>query len=294
MMRRFACFGEVLWDVFPNHSAVGGAPLNVALRLRSLGSEADIISRIGRDQLGYDLLQYLSEEGMPQDYIQTDALLGTGEVTVSLDISGSATYDIRFPKAWDNIAVSDANRSLVSQSDALVFGSLSARDRGTRATLLELIEVAKFRVFDVNLRKPHYHLETIVDLMKKADLIKFNDEELLEIASGLGSGATGINDNIRFIHEYSGCGDICVTRGANGAVLFARGTFYENSGYRAEITDTVGAGDSFLATLLHFLPTHLPQKALDYACAMGALVASEKGANPTIGPAQLKGKISGN
>lgn len=293
-MRKFVCFGEVLWDVFPDHKVVGGAPLNVALRLHSLGNSVKMISRIGRDELGEKLLEFLSDKNFHTDHIQTDARLGTGEVSVYLDENGSASYEILFPKAWDFIAATAENLKLVSEADVFVFGSLSARNPETRNTLLQLVDRAKFPVFDVNLRLPHYAMETLELLLEKAAFVKFNDEELLEIASGFGSGKTEIQDNIGFISDRFDIPQICVTRGSKGAFLFTGNQFFDNPGYAVKVIDTVGAGDSFLATLLHFLPLETPEKALDYACAMGALVTASAGANPVIPMDDMDRKISGN
>ena len=280
---QITCFGEVLWDVFPNHKKIGGAPLNVALRLKSLGNNTAIISKVGKDNLGNLLLDFISKRGINVQNIQKDAKLKTGKVDVVLDKNGSASYNIMFPRAWDTIELTEADKKLVKSSDAFIFGSLIARNQTSKDTLINLINKAKYKIFDVNLRAPHYTKKLLIELMNYADFIKFNDDELLEISNYLGSEFTSIEENINFISDKTNTSHICVTKGKNGAVLFYNNQFYNNSGYKVTVKDTVGAGDSFLATLIHFLlKNEDPQKSINIACAFGALVAQSEGANPEI------------
>ena len=72
MATKIACFGEVLFDVFPTHRKIGGAPLNVGLRMASLGIDTQIISRIGQDEIGNELLDFVSQNGVSTDSIQID------------------------------------------------------------------------------------------------------------------------------------------------------------------------------------------------------------------------------
>lgn len=139
------------------------------------------------------------------------------------------------------------------------------------------------KVFDVNLRKPHYELNTIKELMEKADFIKLNDEEILELAPQLGSKGQTIEEHMKFLSGENLSKSVCVTKGKHGAVLLWNKEFYSNNGYTVTVADTVGAGDSFLAALLAKLLTNAhPQEAINFASAVGALVASKSGANPDI------------
>jgi len=289
MKIKAVCFGEVLWDVFPDKARIGGAPLNVVSRLSATGIETEIISRIGTDQKGKDILAYLKGNNVGTENIQTDATYPTGMVQVTLSNSGSATYEISYPSAWDKIEVSKSSINSVSKADVFIFGSLVCRDEISRNTLFSLLESANYKVFDINLRPPHYQKEVLQQLMQKADFIKFNDEELFEIAAMLGSSFNSLEQNLLFISEKTNTPSICVTKGSHGAVLLSEGKLVYNSGYQIKVKDTVGAGDSFLASLIAKLLTkENPQKALDYACAVGALVAGSEGANPKLEVEEIK------
>lgn len=282
-MYTFTCFGEVLWDVFPDHEKIGGAPLNVALRLNSFGDKVAMVSAVGNDNLGNQLIKYLKENDLTPEFVQIDKDHQTGKVNVTLDTKGSASYEIKYPVSWDFIKLNDENINLVKNSKVFIYGSLICRNSVSKQTLYKLIDHANFKVFDVNLRAPFYSFELLGELMSKADFVKFNDEELELIAKNLKSGYQLIEENVTFIAKKFKLSHICVTRGGDGALLWIEGQFYYNSGYPIQVKDTVGAGDSFLASLVYKL-THnnQPQQALDFACAVGALVAGSEGANPKI------------
>ena len=283
------CFGEVLWDVFPTHKKIGGAPLNVALRLNSFGIQTTMISRVGLDENGSDIKQFIQEHQSDTQFIQEGDDYKTGVVNVMINEKGNASYGIMYPSAWDKIQLTDEMKELVSKADAFVFGSLICRDEVSRATLFSLLDVAKYKVLDANLRAPYYTTEVLVELMSKADFIKLNDEELREISRELDSPYNSFEQNIKFIARKINAKHICVTKGEFGAVLYYDEKFYYNSGYFIKVVDTVGAGDSFLASLtMKLLKGKSPQKALNYACAVGALVAGQEGANPKISDVEIR------
>lgn len=289
MKKKVLCFGEILWDIFPEGKKIGGAPLNVALRLQELGVESNVISAIGNDELGEELLNQLRGLEAGSRFIQTTDPYPTGTVQVTLDAKGSASYDITYPVAWDHISLNTDIIEAIKQSDMLVFGSLACRNAQSKSTLMALISSAKFCVFDVNLRPPFYNLPLIKELMSAADFIKFNDEELYEIALQLNSPYHSLDQHIAFLAKHTNTKHICVTKGGFGAVLYSHGSYIYHSGYRVEIADTVGAGDSFLATLLDgVLHKRDLKESLTKACAIGALVAASSGANSKIMEKELQ------
>ncbi len=291
-MKKAICFGEILWDIFPdNKKIIGGAPLNVAFRLQSLGIETKIISRVGKDTNGSEIIDIVKKQEINPSLIQVGEER-TGEVTVSLE-EGIASYTIEENAAWDFIQITDDNKAQVSKADIFIFGSLVTRNSVSKQTLLSLIESANFKVFDVNLRSPFYEYNLLLSFMEKADFIKFNDDELFEICENLESPYHSIEQNILFISKKTNTSQICVTKGKYGAILFIDGAFYTHSGFKVSLKDSVGAGDSFLGTLLaNIITNQPPQQALEKACGMGALVASKAGANPTINDIELNNLIN--
>ena len=289
MTKNVVCFGEVLWDIFPAGEKIGGAPLNVALRLNALNISSTIVSKVGKDQLGDRLIEFIKEQGLQTQCIQQDSQFETGKVNVTLDQNGSASYEIAYPTAWDKIQVNPLLEEKVSKADIFLYGSLIARDDVSHQTLQKLLSIAPYKVFDVNLRAPHYTKELLIDLMLKADFIKFNDEELNEISRAMGCNEKTLEGQLKFIAKQTSTKQICVTKGGDGALLIVDDHFYNQKGFKVEVVDTVGAGDSFLATLLEGLLTSKPPEvAIENACAMGAMVASNAGANPKITSEELK------
>jgi fructokinase len=282
-MKNIVCFGEVLWDVFPTHKKIGGAPLNVALRLQSLGNHVYIISKIGKDSDGKNIVFHIIENHLNTENLQIDDTLKTGDVQVTLNDTGSASYVIEFPRAWDYIELTKATKTATINADAFIYGSLVTRNSTSKKTLYALLKLAKYKIFDVNLRAPFYSTEILNHLMLQADFIKFNDDEIFEISKKNSYNSNVLEDNIKFIAESTNTKSICVTKGSQGAILYCNNTFYYNDGYAIKVVDTVGAGDSFLATLINkLLNQDNPQEAIDFACAVGALVAGSEGANPVI------------
>lgn len=277
------CFGEVLFDNFPTHSKIGGAPLNVSLRLQSYGVDVSVISCVGNDKEGTKIIKYLKDSGISVDCVKTNNYYETGQVNVVLNDKGIASYDIKYPVAWDKIEHKIYYDNKVSESDFLVFGSLACRDKTSLATLMQLLKKAKYKVFDVNLRSPHYTKELLINLLNESNFVKFNDDELFEVAGYMDSKYNSLEQTIEFIAKETNTETICVTKGAYGAVLFHKGNYFYNSGYRIKVLDTVGSGDSFLASVLFkIFEGEDPQTAIDFGCAIGAMVAKSEGANPII------------
>ena len=287
------CFGEILWDVFPDGKALGGAPLNLCLRMKSLGVTMQMISRLGQDALAEETREAIQKFRLDQNLIQEDPALETGKVEVTLDASGSASYNIKKPVAWDAIALTDKNKNAVQQADLFIFGSLAARSNESSETLNSLLQLAGYTIFDVNLRAPHYEMETLIEFMKQAQMIKMNDEELEEVAQFLDISNLSTEAQLSTISKLTNTDIICITLGADGALLYKNGAIAKNSGYSTKVIDTVGAGDSFLPGLIYqlFKVENTPEKALAFACALGALVAGTKGANAPITSEQIEAKM---
>ncbi len=192
------------------------------------------------------------------------------------------TYAIVESVAYDKIQYRKALENLVKDSDVFIYGSLAARSATTRGTLLQLLDHADEKVFDVNLRAPFYNQETVEMLLKKASIVKMNHHELMEIA-GWYSQRQVEKEMMQALVEMFSFKMLIVTRGENGAAVFANGSYYEHPGYEVAVVDTIGSGDAFLAT---FLANHFKGNSMDLclakACKIGSLVASKKGATPAF------------
>jgi fructokinase len=278
-MKKIICFGEVLWDTFEDGKKAGGAPMNVAMHLGQQRVDVAFASRIGEDPSGDELVEFLKLHKLFSELIQRDDTLPTCQVTVDLDAKGQATYIIPQPVSWDNIQTDSALTLAAEQASAIIFGSLACRDETTRDTLLNLLNETKaLKIFDVNLRAPHYTLSTIETLTARADVVKMNEDEAKLL---IGGSNNDLREQISEFRSKYHSKTICVTRGEHGAIVWHDHEFYDSPGCPATGGDSVGAGDSFLATFVAGLLRDEPmQQLVDKACTVGAFVASKRGANP--------------
>lgn len=285
------CFGEVLWDLLPSGKVAGGAPMNVAFHVNQFGMQSKMISSVGDDDLGKELKRFLEGKGVSTEFIQTDNTFPTGVVNVTLDAGGSPSYEIVSPVAWDNIHLDARVKDAVKAADALAFGSLACRTERNKQTLFEYLEVAKARVFDVNLRTPFYSQPLIESLLAKADIVKMNDEELVLIAGW--SGADGDERaQMEFLRNKFGLDLLILTRGKDGAACLDGKGFYEHPGFPVTVKDTIGSGDSFLAAFLSkYLVGENTRECLLFAGAVGAMVATRAGGTPELRPEEIQAFI---
>lgn len=286
------CFGEILWDVLPTGAKPGGAPMNVAYHLQKLGLKAALISRIGNDRRGEDLLSVLEQNGVPTQFVQRDPLQPTGVVNAMPHESNEVTYEIVHPVAWDFIAPQEGLPELVSQAQFFVFGSLAARDHTSANCLWQLVESAQTRVVDINLRPPHFSRSQVETLLHKADILKLNEHELPLLASWY-SELSNEKAQVMFLQDRFSIPTIIVTKGGKGALVCQEGKLYAHPGFTVTVADTVGSGDAFLAGFLAKTKEGLPiEERLQFANALGALIASKQGACPAYEPGDIS-TISG-
>jgi fructokinase len=283
--KNILCFGEILWDTFGTEKVAGGAPMNVARHLVRQRANVSFASRVGSDESGKGLIEFLKASGLYSDLIQIDDELPTCEVTLKLDKQGSATYIIPGPCSWDNIQPDTVLTEAAEKAAAIVFGSLACRENITRDTLLNLLgETTALKIFDVNLRPPHYTLPDVETFAARADVVKMNEEE----ANLLIGGASSLKEKIIAFQKKYHPQTICVTRGENGAIVWHDHEFYEHPGFKVTVVDTVGAGDAFLATFIAGLLNDINMTdLLKKACAVGAFVTTRRGANPVYSMADI-------
>ena len=294
MNANFFAFGEILWDCLPSGKHVGGAPFNVAAHLAQLGGSVALISAIGRDPLGDEILQVARDKKVNIDFVSRVRIgLPTGTVIATLDEKGNATYELVQPAAWDEIKVSAKALTAVAKARALTFGSLTGRSPYNLEQLDRLLQVmGPLKFFDVNLRPPFVDPPLVIDLAKRADVIKLNDGEVGKLAAWLQTGEAGHNtphtpDEIAqacaTIADATNVSRICVTLAEEGAALWDRGNLVTAPAPKVTVKDTVGAGDAFMAGLMVGLTSGMDvRKVLGNACRLGAFVASHYGATPLL------------
>jgi fructokinase len=284
---RVICFGEVLWDILPSGAVPGGAPMNVTYHLHKQGKNPALITRIGKDEKGEQLVKIFKDHGVCTDYFQVDETYETGKVYAHPNEQNEVVYDIVKPVAWDFIEWDNLYTNLLANADYFVFGSLAARNKTSKETLFRLLDIANNKVLDINLRAPHFDRLIVEELMTKTDFLKLNLAEL-ELITGWFSNYTGIEDRLRSLADRFKILKVVVTMGEAGAILFIDGKIYSHPGFAVTVKDTVGSGDAFLAGLLSkLMDKELPQDALEFANGLGAFIATKTGACPQYNLAEV-------
>lgn len=291
-MKKVLAVGEVLWDLLPGGKQLGGAPGNFAYHCRSMGADARLVTRIGDDDLGREVLARFEALGLPTECVEVDPSASTGTVGVELDARGQPHYTIHEDVAWDRIEADAKALAHAAEADAVCFGSLAQRAPKSREAVARIVAAAKpgsLRIFDVNLRPPFVDREVIARSLELANVLKLNDEELTVLAEmfGLGDGESGIV--ARLAHMF-GLDVVAVTRGGSGSLLFRRGEWSDHPGVSAEVVDTIGAGDSFTAAMTVGLLAGLPLDEINRrANAVAAFVCSRPGGTPALPESLARG-----
>lgn len=281
--KKFVCVGEVLWDRLPTGAVAGGATMNVALHLAQLGQEVQFASSVGDDEAGRKLIEFMKNAGLNVELVQTTNDLPTSEVIVSLDKFKSPTFTIVEPVAWDQIELNDTIQNAAKGAGFVIYGTLASRNRKTRETILALLKYDNLKLLDINLRSPYGRREIVEQLIAPADFVKMNDTELIEIAEWNNFISNDLNKLINWFSEHYNKNFVCVTRGKDGAMVLEDHQVFENSGFKVTPVDTVGSGDAFLAGFISSIINGMPTKdALNFACALGAYVATKPGATPQL------------
>lgn len=293
-IHKVVCFGEVLWDILPTGAVPGGAPMNVAYHLHKLKKNPALITRIGIDERGAELIKKFSDHGVCTEYFQVDSKYETGKVFAKPNEHTEVVYDIVMPVAWDFIACDDSYTELASNAEFFVFGSLAARNKVSKNTLFKLLEVANNKVLDINLRAPFYNRRIVEQLMRKANFVKMNLAEL-ELITGWFSNYASIEDKLLSLGNKFKLSNMVVTMGENGAMLLMNGEIIKHPGFKVEVLDTVGSGDAFLAGLLsQIMDRNTCEDALEFASGVGAFIATKRGGCPEYSTEEIKELIQKN
>ena len=281
--------GEVLWDLLPTGKQLGGAPANFAYHAQQLGARSSVISAVGKDALGLELLERLRARGLDTSCIAVDEAHPTGTVGVTVDADGVPTYEIHQNVAWDFIPVTPAAEDVAARARIVCYGSLAQRSPVSRETIRRLFfrPGGMLRIFDINLRQ-HYHTRGVIaESLSWADVLKLNDQELPVLGGMFDQPPDPPTVAKKLFNELKMLRVIAVTRGSKGSSLYSREKVSHHDGFLTKIVDTVGAGDAFTAALAMGL---LRGDDLDRINAdanrLASYVCSQPGAMPPI-PADL-------
>ena len=284
MTRRLviAGIGEVLWDVYPDAARFGGAPANFSCHAAALGAEAWMASSVGVDELGSSALDTLETAGVECGTVARDREHDTGQVLVTLDSSGHATYEFAADSAWDHLEWSAALESLAERCDAVCFGTLGQRSPSSRETIQRFVRTTPhgaLRMFDVNLRQHFFDRAVIHTSLQIASAVKLNEEELPKVAELCQIEASTTRQMLRELLERYDLRLAALTLGEDGALLMAGDEESICPAIPAKVVDTVGAGDAFTATLVPDFLRGLPLAEINrHANAVASFVCSQPGA----------------
>jgi len=286
--------GEVLWDMLPEGKKIGGAPANFAYHVSQYGFDGYVVSAVGDDKLGNEILESFNNRRL--NYLIQRVPYPTGTVQIELDEAGIPCYEIKENVAWDNIPFTVDLEKLAKKTRAVCFGSLAQRKTVSRETINRFLDVmsdaaGQYRVFDVNLRQGFYDKEILCNSMKRCNILKINDEELIAVSRMFEYPGIDLEDKCRALLSEYGLEILILTCGVNGSYVFTRENVSFVNTPKIEVADTVGAGDSFTATFISaILKGKSIREAHELAVEVSAYVCTQNGAMPEL-PISIKSRL---
>lgn len=280
--------GEALWDVLPEGKKIGGAPANFAYHVSQFGLPSCVVSAIGDDALGKEIIENFTSKGL--DQLIAEVPYPTGTVQVEIDQTGIPLYDIKENVAWDNIPYTEHLDALAKRTKAVCFGSLAQRNVVSRETINHFLDTMpkdddSLIVFDVNLRQGFYNKEILCKSMQNCNILKINDEELITMSRMFGYPGIDLQDKCWILLGKYNLKMLILTCGINGSYVFTPGNVSFQPTPKVEVADTVGAGDSFTAAFIaSILKGKSVTEAHTIAVKTSAFVCTQKGAMPVLPP----------
>ncbi len=280
--------GEALWDVLPEGKKIGGAPANFAYHVSQFGFPSCVVSAIGDDTLGKEIVDNFTSKGLNQ--LIAEVPYPTGTVHVEIDQAGIPQYEIKENVAWDNIPYSTKLEQLAQHTKAVCFGSLAQRNVVSRNTINRFLDAMpqnddSLIVFDVNLRQGFYNKEILCNSMKRCNILKINDEELVTVSRMFGYPGIDLQDKCWILLGKYNLKMLILTCGINGSYVFTPGNVSFQPTPKVEVADTVGAGDSFTAAFIaSILKGKSVEEAHSLAVKVSAYVCTKNGAMPLLPP----------
>lgn len=282
--------GEALWDVLPEGKKIGGAPANFAYHVSQFGLPSCVVSAVGNDALGHEILQNFTSKDLT--YLIEEVPYPTGTVQVEIDQAGVPQYEIKENVAWDNIPWTERLEELAGNTKAVCFGSLAQRNVVSRNTIDRFLDTMpkdddRLVVFDVNLRQGFYNKEILCNSMKRCNILKINDEELITVSRMFGYPGIDLQDKCWILLGKYNLKMLILTCGINGSYVFTPGNVSFQPTPKVDVADTVGAGDSFTAAFIaNLLRGRSVAEAHGCAVRTSAYVCTRQGAMPIL-PAEL-------
>ena len=280
--------GEALWDVLPEGKKIGGAPANFAYHVSQFGLPSCVVSAIGDDALGKEIIENFTSKGL--DQLIAEVPYPTGTVQVEIDQTGIPLYDIKENVAWDNIPYTEHLDALAKRTKAVCFGSLAQRNVVSRNTINHFLDTMpkdddSLIVFDVNLRQGFYNKAILCKSMQNCNILKINDEELITVSRMFGYPGIDLQDKCWILLGKYNLKMLILTCGINGSYVFTPGNVSFQPTPKVEVADTVGAGDSFTAAFIaSILKGKSVTEAHSIAVKTSAFVCTQKGAMPILPP----------
>lgn len=280
--------GEALWDVLPEGKKIGGAPANFAYHVSQFGLPSCVVSAVGEDTLGKEITENFTSKGLNQ--LIAEVPYPTGTVQVEIDQAGVPQYEIKENVAWDNIPYTSELEDLAKKTKAVCFGSLAQRNVVSRNTINSFLDAMpctedSLVVFDVNLRQGFYNKEILCNSMRRCNILKINDEELVTVSRMFGYPGIDLQDKCWILLGKYNLKMLILTCGINGSYVFTPGNVSFQPTPKVEVADTVGAGDSFTAAFIaSILKGKSVQEAHSRAVRTSAYVCTKKGAMPILPP----------
>lgn len=282
--------GEALWDVLPEGKKIGGAPANFAYHVSQFGLPSCVVSAVGNDALGKEIIENFTSKGL--NHLIEEVPYPTGTVQVEIDQAGIPQYEIKENVAWDNIPYTAKLEQLAKNTKAVCFGSLAQRNVVSRNTINRFLDAMPNNddtlvVFDVNLRQGFYNKEILCNSMKRCNILKINDEELVTVSRMFGYPGIDLQDKCWILLGKYNLKMLILTCGINGSYVFTPGNVSFQPTPKVEVADTVGAGDSFTAAFIaNLLKGRSVAEAHSCAVRTSAYICTRPGAMPIL-PAEL-------
>ena len=280
--------------MLPEGKKIGGAPANFAYHVSQYGFDGYVVSAVGDDKLGNEILESFNNRRL--NYLIQRVPYPTGTVQIELDEAGIPCYEIKENVAWDNIPFTVDLEKLAKKTRAVCFGSLAQRNTVSRETINRFLDVmsdaaGQYRVFDVNLRQGFYDKEILCNSMKRCNILKINDEELVAVSRMFEYPGIDLEDKCRALLSEYGLEILILTCGVNGSYVFTRENVSFVNTPKIEVADTVGAGDSFTATFISaILKGKSIREAHELAVEVSAYVCTQNGAMPEL-PISIKSRL---